>query len=148
MYARFFKRLFDALLSLVALLALSPLLLILIVAGAIAFGGKPFFLQPRPGRGERVFYMLKFRSMNDKRDQNGKLLPDGERMTRYGAFLRATSLDELPELINILKGDMAIVGLDWYNLLRTVDKGLGFIAIFYLRDGDIFHSSEPKKENQ
>ena len=77
MYARFFKRLFDALLSLVALLALSPLLLILIVAGAIAFGGKPFFLQPRPGRGERVFYMLKFRSMNDKRDQNGKLLPDG-----------------------------------------------------------------------
>ena len=110
MYARFFKRLFDALLSLVALLVLSPLLLILIVAGAIAFGGKPFFLQPRPGRGERVFYMLKFRSMNDKRDQNGKLLPDGERLTRYGAFLRATSLDELPELINILKGDMAIVG--------------------------------------
>ena len=110
MYARFFKRLFDALLSFVALLALSPLLLILIVAGAIAFGGKPFFLQPRPGRGERVFYMLKFRSMNDKRDQNGKLLPDGERLTRYGAFLRATSLDELPELINILKGDMAIVG--------------------------------------
>ena len=110
MYARFFKRLFDALLSLVALLALSPLLLLLIVAGAIAFGGKPFFLQPRPGRGERVFYMLKFRSMNDKRDQNGKLLPDGERLTRYGAFLRATSLDELPELINILKGDMAIVG--------------------------------------
>lgn len=110
MYARFFKRLFDAVLALAALLVLSPLLLLLILAGAIAFRGKPFFLQPRPGRGEKVFYMLKFRSMTDKRDAAGKLLPDGERLTRYGEFLRATSLDELPELINILKGDMSIVG--------------------------------------
>ena len=110
MYAKFFKRLIDFLLALCALLLLSPALLLLTVIGAIAMGGNPFFLQPRPGKGERIFRIVKFRTMNNRRDKQGNLLPDEKRLTRYGAFLRNTSLDELPELLNILKGDMAIVG--------------------------------------
>ncbi len=115
MYARFFKRFFDILLSLLALSVLSPILLILIVVGAIAMGGNPFFTQLRPGKKgrdgkERIFRLIKLRTMSNKRDRDGKLLPDEQRLNRYGRILRSTSLDELPELINILLGDMSIVG--------------------------------------
>ncbi len=110
MYARFWKRLLDFLLALTALLVLSPLLLLLTLAGAVAMRGNPFFAQPRPGRGERIFRLIKFRTMSDRRDVSGALLPDGERLNGYGRFLRKTSLDELPELFNILVGQMALVG--------------------------------------
>lgn len=110
MYARFWKRLLDFLLALTALLVLSPLLLLLTLAGVVAMRGNPFFAQPRPGRGERIFRLIKFRTMSDRRDASGALLPDGERLNGYGRFLRKTSLDELPELFNILVGQMALVG--------------------------------------
>lgn len=109
-YRAFFKRFYDIVLSLIALIALSPLLLLLTIFGSIMMRGNPFFVQQRPGKDEKIFKMIKFRTMTNKRDSNGNLLPDSERLIRYGKFLRATSLDELPELINILKGDMSIVG--------------------------------------
>lgn len=110
MYAKFFKRLLDFTLSLLALIVLSPVLLILIVLGAIKMKGNPFFTQLRPGKDEKIFKLIKFRSMTCETDENGNLLPDEVRLTRYGQILRSTSLDELPELLNILVGDMAIVG--------------------------------------
>ena len=110
MYANFFKRLIDFTLSLAALLVLSTLLLILIVLGAVKMKGNPFFTQLRPGKDEKIFKLIKFRSMTCETDEEGNLLPDAQRMTRYGQLLRASSLDELPELLNILKGDMALVG--------------------------------------
>lgn len=116
MYECVWKRVLDASLSLLALLVLSPVLLILMLIGALAMGGDPFFTQKRPGRidpetgRERIFRLIKFRTMSNARDKNGALLPDDVRLNRYGKFLRSTSLDELPELINILKGDMSIVG--------------------------------------
>lgn len=110
MYAKCFKRIIDAFLSFCAILVLSPLLIILTVIGAVAMGGNPFFTQERPGRDEKIFKLVKFRTMNNKKDKHGNLLPDEKRLTPYGKLLRSTSLDELPELINILKGDMAIVG--------------------------------------
>ena len=123
MYAKFFKRLFDFLLSLIALLVLSPLLLVLMILGWIKMKGNPFFTQLRPGKDERIFKLIKFRTMTCETDSEGNLLPDEQRLTKYGKILRSTSLDELPELINILKGDMSIVGprpllvryLDRYN---------------------------------
>ena len=110
MYRNFIKRLLDFLLSLTAILLLSPILLILTIAGAVKMSKNPFFTQERPGKDGKVFKLVKFKSMNNKKDENGKLLPDEVRLTSYGKFIRNTSLDELPELINILKGDMAIVG--------------------------------------
>ena len=110
MYQKFLKRFFDFILSLMALLVLSPLLLVLTVVGAIKMKGNPFFTQLRPGKDEKIFRLIKFRSMTCQKDENGNLLPDEVRLTRYGKLLRSTSLDELPELINILKGDMSIVG--------------------------------------
>ena len=115
MYAKFWKRFFDFTLSLLALIVLSPILLILTVVGAIAMRGNPFFTQLRPGKKgrdgkEKIFRLIKFRTMSNKRDRNGNLLPDADRLNGYGKFLRATSLDELGELLNILKGDMSIVG--------------------------------------
>ena len=115
MYAKFFKRFIDFWLSLIALIVLSPILLILTVIGAIAMRGNPFFVQPRPGRKgkdgkEKIFKLIKFRTMSNKKDKDGNLLPDAERLNGYGRFLRKTSLDELGELVNIVKGDMAIVG--------------------------------------
>lgn len=110
MYQKFFKRTIDFLLSLIALVILSPLMLVLIIIGAVQMRGNPFFTQPRPGKNEKIFKLIKFRSMTNKKDADGKLLPDDKRLTRYGRLLRATSMDELPELINILKGDMSIVG--------------------------------------
>ena len=110
MYAKYVKRFLDFTLSLCALVALSPVLLILTVIGAYKMKGNPFFTQERPGRDEKIFKLIKFRSMTCEVDENGKLLPDDQRLTQYGETLRSTSLDELPELINILKGDMSIVG--------------------------------------
>ncbi len=110
MYAKFFKRIIDFALSLLALIVLSPVLAVLTVVGAIVMQGNPFFTQIRPGKDEKLFKLIKFRSMTNKKDENGNLLPDEKRLTGYGRFLRSTSLDELPELINILKGDMSIVG--------------------------------------
>lgn len=110
MYARFFKRLIDFTLSLCALIVLSPVLLILTVLGAVKMKGNPFFTQLRPGKDEKIFQLIKFRTMTCETDAEGNLLPDEQRMTRYGEILRSTSLDELPELINILTGDMSIVG--------------------------------------
>lgn len=110
MYAKFIKRPLDFLLALNAFILLSPILLVLTIIGAVAMKGNPFFVQPRPGKNERIFKLIKFRTMTSERDENGNLLPDDKRLTKYGKFLRSTSLDELPELINILKGDMAIVG--------------------------------------
>lgn len=110
MYANFFKRVLDFTLSLCALIVLSPVLLILTVLGAVKMKGNPFFTQLRPGKDERIFKLIKFRTMTCETDKNGKLLPDNVRLTKYGKLLRSTSLDELPELINILIGDMSIVG--------------------------------------
>lgn len=115
MYANFFKRALDLILSVVALIALSPILLILVSLGTVFMKGNPFFIQPRPGikdksGKERIFKLIKFRTMSNAKDRNGQLLPDEIRLNKYGKFLRSTSLDELPELLNIIKGDMAIVG--------------------------------------
>lgn len=115
MYADFFKRVIDFCLSLLALIVLSPFFLILVLAGTIAMRGNPFFVQPRPGRKgtdgkEIIFYLIKFRTMDNKTDAQGRMLPDEKRLNAYGRFLRTTSADELPSLVNILIGDMAIVG--------------------------------------
>lgn len=110
MYAKFFKRLIDFILSLLGIIILSPVLLILTVLGAVKMKGNPFFTQDRPGLHEKIFKLIKFRTMTNEKDENGDLLPDEKRLIPYGKFLRSTSLDELPELFNILKGDMAIIG--------------------------------------
>ena len=110
MYAKCIKRILDFLLSLTALLILSPVLLILTILGACFMGGNPFFTQKRPGKNEKIFRLIKFRTMSNRRDEQGNLLPDEVRLNKYGRFLRSTSLDELPELINILLGQMSIVG--------------------------------------
>ncbi|MBQ7822550.1 MAG: sugar transferase [Clostridia bacterium] len=110
MYRKYIKRPMDFTLSLIALIVLSPILLILTVIGAIMMKGNPFFVQMRPGKDEKIFKLIKFRTMTCEKNKNGELLTDEKRLTRYGKFLRSTSLDELPELINILKGDMSIVG--------------------------------------
>lgn len=122
-YEQYLKRPLDCFLSASALIVFSPVLIVLTVVGAIEMGGNPFFFQERPGKDEKIFKLIKFRTMNNKKDKDGNLLPDEQRLTKYGTFLRSTSLDELPELINILKGDMAIIGprpllvsyLPWYN---------------------------------
>lgn len=116
MYAKFLKRFFDFVLSLIAIVILSPILLILTIVGAIAMKGNPFFTQLRPGKirkktgEEKIFKLIKFRTMSNAKDKDGNLLPDKQRLNKYGRILRSTSLDELPELINILVGDMSIVG--------------------------------------
>ena len=110
MYAKFFKRVIDFCLSLIAIIVLSPVMLVLIVLGAVKMKGNPFFTQLRPGKNEKIFKLIKFRTMTCEKDKNGELLPDEQRLTKYGRMLRSTSLDELPELFNILKGDMSIVG--------------------------------------
>lgn len=104
------KRLLDFLMAFTALLLASPLLMVITVALYVANQGKPFFTQHRPGKNERIFKIVKFKSMNDKKDSMGNLLPDFQRMTTTGKFIRKTSLDELPQLFNVLKGDMSIIG--------------------------------------
>lgn len=109
-YAGYIKRILDLALSFTALIILSPILLILVIVGAVKMKGNPFFTQLRPGKDEKIFRLIKFRTMTNEKDENGNLLPDEKRLIPYGKMLRSTSLDELPELINILKGDMSIVG--------------------------------------
>ena len=140
MYAKFIKRPLDFFLSFCAITVLSPILLALIIIGAINMKGNPFFTQQRPGKDEKIFKLIKFRTMTNEKDSDGNLLPDEVRLTKYGRFLRSSSLDELPELINILKGDMSIVGprpllvkyLPLYNerqkLRHTVRPGLSGLA--------------------
>ena len=110
MYRNCFKRVLDFLISLTALVVLSPFFLIFIIIGFFVMRGNPFFTQERPGKDEKVFKLIKFRSMSNKKDKDGNLLPDKDRITKYGEFIRSASIDELPELINVLKGDMALVG--------------------------------------
>lgn len=115
-YEKNIKRILDIIISLMGLIVLFPLLLLLTMLGTIAMRGNPFFIQERPGMinpqngKEKIFKLIKFRTMNNRTDKNGKLFPDSQRLTTYGKILRSTSLDELPELINILKGDMSVVG--------------------------------------
>lgn len=109
-YKNYFKRLLDIFCSLSAILVFSWLYIILIILGAVAMKGNPFFTQQRPGKNEKIFRLIKFRTMDNKKDKEGNLLPDNERLNGYGRFLRRTSLDELPEAFNILKGDMSVVG--------------------------------------
>ena len=110
LYNPCFKRFWDIVLSLIALVVLSPVMMVLTVLGAIKMKGNPFFTQERPGKEEKIFKLIKFRSMTCEKDKEGNLLPDEVRLTGYGKKLRSTSLDELPELINVLKGDMSFVG--------------------------------------
>lgn len=133
MYAKFWKRFFDFTLSLLALIVLSPLLLILTVIGAIAMGGNPFFTQARPGMidkktgKEKIFKLIKFRTMSNKKDENGNLLPDEARLNRYGKFLRSTSLDELPSLCNILVGSAGLVGER--GIIEATKKNIDFSRV-------------------
>lgn len=110
MYRKYIKRILDFTLSLIALIVLSPILLITATLVKIKLGSPIIFKQQRPGKNEKIFTLYKFRTMTDKKDEEGNLLPDEQRLTKFGKILRSTSIDELPELINILKGDMAIVG--------------------------------------
>ena len=140
MYVKYIKHSLDFFLSLCAVIVLSPLLVLLTVLGAVMMKGNPFFTQLRPGKDEKIFKLIKFRTMTCEKDKNGKLLPDDKRLTKYGKFLRSTSLDELPELFNILKGDMSIIGprpllvrdmvfmTDVQRLRHTVRPGLSGLA--------------------
>lgn len=110
MYAKYIKRPLDFCLAVCAIIVLSPVMLLLMVIGVVAMKGNPFFTQLRPGKDEKIFKLIKFRTMTCEKDKNGNLLPDDIRLTKYGKFLRSTSLDELPELLNIIKGDMAVIG--------------------------------------
>ena len=110
MYKHFFKRFIDFFIALIGLVVLSPVFVLVTIGLYYCNNGKPFFFQARPGLNERIFRIIKFKTMNDKRDENGDLLSDEERLTPIGAFVRKTSLDEIPQLINVLKGDMAIIG--------------------------------------
>lgn len=140
MYKNFVKRLLDIILSLCGIIILSPVYLILFIMVRVKLGSPVFFRQERPGKDEKIFRLCKFRTMTDARDENGELLPDGERLTEFGNFLRRSSLDELPELFNILKGDMSLIGprplltgyLPYYTkreqLRHTVRPGLTGLA--------------------
>lgn len=110
MYKNFFKRFIDFVIALIGLIILSPVFVIIMISLYFANNGKPFFFQSRPGFNERIFKIIKFKTMNDKKDDQGNLLPDGDRLTSIGSFVRKTSLDEIPQLINVLKGDMAVIG--------------------------------------
>ena len=123
MYRKYFKRIMDIFLSLIALIVFSPFLILIALLVRVKLGSPVLFRQDRPGMNEKIFTLYKFRTMTDRRDENGVLLPDAVRLTGFGRFLRSTSLDELPELFNVLKGDMSVVGprplliqyLDLYN---------------------------------
>lgn len=140
MYRHFFKRLFDFLAALIGLVLLSPVLLVATIGLYFANDGKPFFFQMRPGKDSRIFRIIKFKTMNDAKNPDGTLKPDAERLTSAGAFVRKTSIDEIPQLINVLKGDMSLIGprpllvsyLDHYNdaemLRQTVRPGITGLA--------------------
>ena len=146
LYRRYFKRPMDFVLSLIAIIVLSPVFLVVAVLVRVKLGSPVIFKQERPGLNEKIFTLYKFRSMTDERDENGELLPDSVRLTKFGKFLRSTSLDELPELVNILKGDMSIVGprplavlyLPYYNEIEKhrhdVRPGLSGLAQIHGRN--------------
>ena len=110
MYKYFFKRILDLTLSLIGFIILSPIFIIVTLILTLVNNGKPFFLQARPGKEERIFKIIKFKTMTDARGKDGKLLPDEKRLTSIGTFVRKTSLDEIPQLINVIKGDMSLIG--------------------------------------
>ena len=110
MYSRFFKPVLDIIIASIGLLFFSPLLILVTLGLFFANEGKPFFFQVRPGKNGKLFKIIKFKTMNEKRDQEGNLLPDSERLTKTGRFIRSTSLDEIPQLINVLKGEMSLIG--------------------------------------
>lgn len=110
MYKHFLKKLLDFFIAFTALLVLSPLLIPITVLLALANNGKPFFFQKRPGKNGRIFKIIKFKTMTDEKDENGDLLPDEKRLTAVGKFVRKTSIDEIPQLINVLKGNMSLIG--------------------------------------
>jgi len=110
MYKNIIKPVLDVLISLLALILLSPVLILAVITLCINNGGNPFFVQRRPGKNERLFSIIKLKTMNDKRDVNGDLLPDVDRLSKVGSFIRKTSLDEIPQLINVCKGDMSLIG--------------------------------------
>ena len=110
MYRSFFKYLFDFAAALLGCILISPIFVLLLICLLIVNSGKPFFFQSRPGKNARIFKVIKFKTMNDKKDEAGNLLPDAERLTPTGNFIRKTSLDEIPQLINVIKGDMSLVG--------------------------------------
>ena len=110
MYKGFFKRIIDLLIAVIGLLILSPIFMIVLLLLLFNNNGKPFFFQKRPGKDEKIFKVIKFKTMNDKKDENGMLLADAQRLTSLGEFIRKTSLDEIPQLFNVLKGDMSLIG--------------------------------------
>lgn len=110
MYSKYIKRVLDILCALMAIIVFFWLYIILIIIGAVVMRGNPFFVQERPGKDEKIFKLIKFRTMDNRRDENGNFFPDEVRLNRYGRFLRKTSLDEIPEAFNILKGDMSVIG--------------------------------------
>ena len=110
MYTQFFKRCFDLILSVIGLIILSPIFIIVLIVLTVNNGGSPFFFQKRPGKNDVIFSIIKFKTMTDKKDNQGHLLPDSDRLTSVGKFIRKTSLDEIPQLINVLKGDMSLIG--------------------------------------
>lgn len=110
MYKFFFKRFIDLMVSLIGLIIILPVFIVVLIGLTIANSGKPFFFQDRPGKNGRIFQIIKFRTMNEKRGADGALLPDSERLTKIGSFVRKTSLDEIPQLFNVLKGDMSLIG--------------------------------------
>ena len=126
LYKFFFKRVLDLVTSIIVFILLSPIFLAIMILLSIANNGSPFFFQQRPGKNERIFKIIKFKTMNDTKDLAGNLLPDVERLTKVGSFIRKTSLDEIPQLINVIKGDMSLIGprpllisyLELYNELE------------------------------
>lgn len=110
MYRNFIKRIADFFIALIVLVVISPLLLFVVIGLLVANSGKPFFFQSRPGKSGKIFKIVKFKTMNDKRDGNGNLLPDAHRLTAIGKFVRKTSIDEIPQLFNVVKGDMSLIG--------------------------------------
>ena len=110
MYISFFKRLLDIFIASIAFILALPIFLMIVILLFFVNRGTPFFFQKRPGKKEKIFEVIKFKTMNDKKDKDGKLLPDGQRMTKAGKFIRKTSLDEIPQLLNVIKGDMSLVG--------------------------------------
>ena len=140
MYKKIIKPALDFFIALIVFILLSPIFVVVTVGLWFANGGKPFFYQLRPGEGERIFKIIKFKTMNDRRDANGQLLSDAERLTKIGTFVRKTSLDEIPQLLNVLKGDMSLIGprpllvkyLPYYSkreqLRHTVRPGITGLA--------------------
>jgi len=127
MYKNYFKRLLDIVASLIGLIVLSPIIILLIIVLSISYKGNPFFVHPRPGKNGKIFKLIKLKSMNDKTDENGVLLPHQLRVTKIGDFIRKLSLDELPQLINVLKGDMSLIGprpleVDYLPLYNNYQK--------------------------